>query len=193
MKKKKIAGLALAATLLVGGTFAGTKALFTDKVDPVGELSISTGDVDIEVLGNPEWKLERNGEEGRVISPGGEITKFDNLKRGDILTKTVEIYNNGTLKALVELKENKEITSKLPEGIEYTAKLNGEQITDEKEIELGAAANKKATIEFTIEVTGGGQHNAVDSLNSDEQEMKIIDLKDSYTLNATQQNPKHLK
>ena len=48
MKKKKVAALALAASLLVGGTFIGTKALFTDSIENVGEISISTGDLDIE-------------------------------------------------------------------------------------------------------------------------------------------------
>lgn len=63
MKKNKTIAYMLAATLLVGGTFVGTKALFTDRVDTVGELKISTGDVDIEVTADSQWELSRNGSE----------------------------------------------------------------------------------------------------------------------------------
>ncbi len=41
MKKNKTIAYMMAAMLLVGGTFVGTKALFTDQVDATGEISIS--------------------------------------------------------------------------------------------------------------------------------------------------------
>ena len=81
MKKNKTVAYALAATLLVGGTFLGTKALFTDKVDTVGELSISTGDVDIVAEVTQDWTLDRNGYEPNTgTSDGGRLAQFDNLK-----------------------------------------------------------------------------------------------------------------
>ena len=193
MKKAKLVAMALSATLLVGGTFIGTKALFTDKVDMPVELTISTGDLDIEIGETSEWEIVRNGEENnRVISPGSDgMADYDNLKYGDVITKTVEVYNNGTLNAIVTLEENTEVTERLPEGIEYKVKVNDEEVENVKEFNLGVVGNKRATIEFSIEVTGGGQHNEEGSLNSDEQEQTIIDLKDSYKLSAQQQNPNH--
>ena len=43
MKKNKTIAYMLAATLLVGGTFAGTKALFESKVTAQTDLVITTG------------------------------------------------------------------------------------------------------------------------------------------------------
>ena len=188
MKKNKTVAYMLAATLLVGGTFLGTKALFTDKVDTVGELSISTGDVDIDADVTQDWHLERNGEELNTgTSNDGRLAQFENLKYGDVLTKEVKITNKGTLKALVNFEENKEITSKLPDGIAYTAR-----IVDGKQLEKDTlvAPGESSTIEFKLEVVKGGQHNENGSFNSDNQEETIIDLNDSYTLTAQQQNPK---
>ena len=122
----------LAATLLVGGTFLGTKALFTDKVDVASELAISTGDVDIEVVGTNDWVLDRNGKEfsgdrttgitdeereyntGVTIEHGGgsntQETGGDvfanNLKCGDRLYKEIIIQNQGTLIADTTIGDN---------------------------------------------------------------------------------------
>ena len=63
MKKNKTIAYMLAAALLVGGTFVGTKALFTDKIETAGELQISTGDVNIEIIEPSKWALIRNGNE----------------------------------------------------------------------------------------------------------------------------------
>lgn len=131
MKKNKTLAFMLAASLLVGGTFVGTKALFTDKIDVAGELAISTGDVDIEVVKPTEnkWVLDRNGVEnsdgtigvelrhdskdGADIEtyPGDENTPTtgtfaNNLKPGDIMYKDLFIENKGTLKAEVTLGSN---------------------------------------------------------------------------------------
>ncbi len=189
MKKNKTVAYMLAATLLVGGTFLGTKALFTDKVDTVGELSISTGDVDIDADVTQDWHIEHNGKElDTGTSNDGRLAQFENLKYGDVLTKEVKITNKGTLNALVNFEENKEITSKLPDGIAYTVRIvDGKQLKKDTLVEPG----KSSTIEFKLEVVKGGQHNENGSFNSDKQEETIIDLNDSYTLTAQQQNPKN--
>ncbi len=185
MKKNKTIAYMLAATLLVGGTFVGTKALFTDEIDAVGELSISTGDVDIDSQVIQDWTLERNGYEPDTgTSDKGRLAQFENLKTGDKLTKKVEIINKGTLKAVVNLKEDESITGKLPDGIEYKATLKNNANEDINGSVIAPGYN--AIIDFTIEVVGDGKHNSENSLNSDEQEKTIIDLNDSYVLEAQQ-------
>ena len=185
MKKNKTIAYMLAATLLVGGTFVGTKALFTDEIDAVGELSISTGDVDIDSQVIQDWTLERNGYElDTGTSDEGRLAQFENLKTGDKLTKKVEIINKGTLKAVVNLKEDESITRKLPDGIEYKATLTNNANEDINGSVIAPGYN--AIIDFTIEVVGDGKHNSENSLNSDEQEKTIIDLNDSYVLEAQQ-------
>lgn len=194
MKKNKTIAYALAATLLVGGTFLGTKALFTDKIDSVGELSISTGDVDIDAKVVQDWNLDRNGYEPNTgTSLGGRLAQHENLKTGDIITKKINITNKGTLKAIVTLDENKQITDKLPAGIEFKAEFKdskGNVISNgaPMDMEIG----NSATVDLKLEVVGGGEHNADGSLNSDDQEKTILELRDSYVLNAVQQDPKEV-
>ena len=174
MKKNKTVAYALAATLLVGGTFWGTKALFTDKVDTVGELSISTGDVDMVAEVTQDWTLDRNGYEPNTgTSDGGRLAQFDNLKYGDVLTKKVTITNKGTLKALVNFTENEAVTDKLPTGIDFTA-------------EFKDSKGNKLPAESTMDI---GSSATVD-LKLDKQEQTILELRDAYVLNAQQQNPK---
>lgn len=184
MKKNKTIAYMMAAMLLVGGTFVGTKALFTDKVDTVGELSISTGDVDLGQYVSKDWTLDRNGEDSNTGSTS-KVAKFDNLKYGDVLTKEVKIINKGTLKAVVNFEENTDVTSKLPKGIKYEATFKND---NGEEIEKGSVMepNATGTVEFKLEVIEGGKHNDNESLNSDAQEKQIIELNNSYTLDAEQ-------
>lgn len=192
MKKNKTVAYMLAATLLVGGTFLGTKALFTDKVDVAGEISISTGDVDIAIEKDYGWSLHSNGADD---NKNGKAD-FDNLKTGDTLTKTVMLKNNGTLNAVVNLEKNKDMIPQLPEGFEYTATLVREVSGDPDSVPVYRPLGKDyvmkpgetAHVLLKLKVVGGGQHNQSDSLNSDEQEQQIIDLESSYILNATQVN-----
>ncbi|MGL5328942.1 MAG: hypothetical protein ACRDD7_06715 [Peptostreptococcaceae bacterium] len=191
MKKNKTLAYALAATLLVGGTFLGTKALFTDTLDTVGELAISTGDVDIEVIANEdgatnEWVLNRNGSElsdgtntelkeedkpGLVPSiSGGEDTwenitaskKANNLKPGDVLEKTITVQNQGTLVADLDLTTNEDIKSKLG-PLSDLIEVSG-TINDDDEI---LNPGDKTTLTLTLTVTNkGGQHNKQDSIDT---------------------------
>lgn len=206
MKKNKTIAYMMAAMLLVGGTFLGTKALFTDSIDNVGEISISTGDLDIE-LEDANWVLDRNGIEhgdntqnvddpegigkGEIISNDMNRTKAfaNNLKPGDVLTKTVKVTNKGTL-AVGDLSvtENEGklnlhhlsglITVSKPQ-LGKTTLLPGESTT--------------LTLKMTVE-NKGGQHykegeNNVEGYNTDDIENSTVTLKDAWSLNATQQNP----
>ena len=190
MRKNKTVAYMLAATLLVGGTFLGTKALFTDEVTAAGEISISTGDLDLEVTNDTGWKLTRNGAEDETGTDSKKI--FDNLKTGDILDKEITVTNNGTLIALVDLVENTDLTSKLPEGIKYTATpVTHAGSVDEENGKIKMPSKSSIKVQLKLEVLGGGKHNDTKepTLNSDTQESTTINLNDSYTLKATQQNP----
>ena len=57
MKKNKTIVYMLAAALLVGGTFVGTKAYFTDSAEAKTNLILSMGDVDVSAE-DTEWNYE---------------------------------------------------------------------------------------------------------------------------------------
>lgn len=217
MKKNKTIAYMLAATLLVGGTFVGTKALFTDQTTVAGELKISTGDLDIEVINSGTWELERNGEEhkdGTTITDSSTIGGTDrldedkngqtnekvpngnfanNLKPGDILTKTVTIQNKGTLVA-TNVTVNTVNKSGLYDGL---LKLTSTAL-DKSVLNPGDTA----TFELVLEVNDvGGKHGSESinddqgepkkEFNTDNQENKIINLDELvglWQLSATQQN-----
>lgn len=214
MKKNKTVAYMLAATLLVGGTFLGTKALFTDKIDVAGELSISTGDVDIEVVGENKWLLDRNGAEYSEgtnvgtkeddksgVAPTDDLKEIaskhfaNNLKPGDKLEKSITIENKGTLIAEVTLGNNfGEDNSKLGalNGLvkpSQTVTVKGEVDSDG---EFTLSPGETAEIKLTLSVDGGGQHEQTatgSNYNADNIENTVVDLTDAWTLDAVQQNP----
>ena len=119
MKKNKTIAYMLAATLLVGGTFVGTKAWFTDKVDAKNDLVITTGTLDVEFKGDwcEEWGVISTNEEAEKV--GDNVYK--NVKPGDGFTKGVAITNKGNLstKLSVEGGQVKEGKEDMPFTIEY--------------------------------------------------------------------------
>lgn len=195
MRKNKTIAYALAATLLVGGTFLGTKALFTDKVDVAGELKISTGDVDIEVIKDTNWILDRNGNEfadgttveGETgmgpVNPmvGGSFA--NNIKPGDILTKEITIKNAGTLIAEVDLVRNEEVNLGVLEGF---LKLEETLVEGQNVDKLTLKPNEEITVELKISADGPGLHNK-DGYNTDKIEETTVNLTSAWILNATQQ------
>ena len=193
MNKKRVISYVMAAALLVGGTFAGTKALFTDSVDAIGEVTISTGDVDLAITSEKnEWTLNRNGDEdGKGTNASENI--FNNLKTGDVLTKQIEVTNNGTLVAEVELVRNEIQDAVLNGKMDYTATVTNKDGKVSNTEKMIMQPGEKITIDLMLKVTGGGKHNDEGSLNHDDQEGKAINLSNLYQLNATQQNPKGVK
>lgn len=202
MRKNKTIAYMLAATLLVGGTFVGTKALFTDSIENVGEISISTGDLDIEV-DDANWVLNRNGiEHGdgtqNVEDPEGNGQSMDenmsnditrtkafanNLKPGDKLIKTVRVTNKGTL-AVGNLN-----VTKNKDNIKLGA-LEGLITVSEGTLgktSLIPGESTELQLEIVVE-NKGGQHNK-EGYNTDDIEDATIMLENAWTLNATQQNP----
>lgn len=187
MRKNKTIAYALAATLLVGGTFLGTKALFTDKVDVAGELKISTGDVDIEVINQTDWTLDRNGDEANT-GTNHEDGSLDNIKPGDVLTKEITIKNAGTLIAEVNLVRNEKVNLGVLDGF-----LTLEETLDKGNNvdNLTLNPDEEKTVELKISANGPGLHNK-EGYNTDEIEKETVDLTSAWTLNAKQQDPKDI-
>lgn len=88
MKKNKTIAYALAATLLVGGTFAGTKALFTDSdVIQNDNLTVTTGVVDVDIEEDVWYKNDIPQKQA----------KFDGVVPGDEFKNTAKIMNNSNI------------------------------------------------------------------------------------------------
>lgn len=99
MKKNKTIAYALAATLLVGGTFAGTKAWFTDKDESKSDLILTTGSIDVE-LKSRGWNVVGETEATETNNDG----VFTNVRPGDKFEKAVEVNNLGDLKQILNVK-----------------------------------------------------------------------------------------
>ena len=98
MKKNKTIAYMLAATLLVGGTFVGTKAYFTDSVESKTNLILSMGDVDVSAE-DTEWKYETtvHGKKEATAFRLLNSDSFMNVKPGDKFVKEVIIKNSSNI------------------------------------------------------------------------------------------------
>ncbi|MDY3960018.1 hypothetical protein [Romboutsia timonensis] len=200
MKKNKTIAYMLAATLLVGGTFVGTKALFTDQIDTIGELSISTGDLDIEIDSKEttNWEIMRNGEENEDPNfTEGDEPNYGNIKPGDLLKKKVVIKNAGTLR----IDKNLELShddKKIPNELKGFLKLSQTPITfNDKNGNGFFDPDETAEMTLVIKADGPGVHNTAKgvsdedkakSFNKDEIEKVTFNLNNVWTLKAKQQN-----
>ena len=187
MNKNKVVGLALASALLVGGTFAGTKALFSDTVQVNNELVFSTGDLDIEQIIEPNqinggWVLDRNGDE----SLDGVMDGIMNLKPGDKIKKTVTIKNAGVLDAKISIEQLKEGGIIGSAAGAFTCSITGGDIENEilyaghiREIELVVTMNEDAGGEHRKDKTPG-------NYNTDYLEPQTLELNSLCKVSAKQ-------
>lgn len=111
MKSKKIMGLLLAGAIFVGATAYGSNAWFTDEVKTEANISITMGNLDIELDELPEdeqWWVkegtttETDEEHGDIDYENGTDT-FTNVRPGDKFTRTIPVANVGSLKAKVNI------------------------------------------------------------------------------------------
>ncbi|MGG7078450.1 hypothetical protein [Clostridium sardiniense] len=107
MKKNKIVAFAMAGALLVGGTFAGTKAWFTDSATEKSDLVITTGNIDVDTI-TPDGWLPGNLQDipGQGMQPvedketeadKNDKGEFTNVRPGDKFYKRVRVENKGSL------------------------------------------------------------------------------------------------
>ena len=89
MRKNKTVAYMLAATLLVGGTFAGTKALFSDTETSNNPLILTAGKVDISVDDTEGWS--RYDADGILIEQNKG--SFSDIAVGESYMKNIDISN----------------------------------------------------------------------------------------------------
>lgn len=107
--KKKLLGMLLAGTLMVGAV--GSYAWFSDKaeVDSGIKLTMGTLDVDVKEISDG-WNIV--DETSEIINK--KSTKhFKNVRPGDSFQREFVIANSGTLKQKVSVKLNPEVARKV--------------------------------------------------------------------------------
>ena len=139
MKKSKIISLLLAGALLVGGTFIGTKALFSDTETVANQLVLTTGKVDIRIIPD-RWirNVEDKNEDGvinaldDVYGQGCEESVegiFTNVQPGETFTRYINVIaqdNTYDVNIDVVLKEFSKDNEKIKEFI----KINGDSLAN---------------------------------------------------------------
>jgi len=154
MRKNKTLAFALAATLLVGGTFVGTKAWFTETKTVNSGLVISTGSIDLTVT-STEWQAIGTQESTKVVTEdeGSKVTTFSNTRPGDSFEKTITIQNEGTLAQNIKLSGgtlNDNVKDKLT--VQYFDANEKDINLAEESIQLNTTNNKSYTIKMKVSV-----------------------------------------
>lgn len=103
--KKKVIGMLLAGTLMVGAV--GSYAWFTDRATVNGDIKLTMGTLDV--------KVEYNEREWTVVDPESEILDkapgrdFVNVRPGDSFKRELIVSNNGTLQQDVTVRINPDL------------------------------------------------------------------------------------
>lgn len=161
MKKNKTVAFMLAATLLVGGTFMGTKAFFTDSATASNDLVITMGNVDLLVEEGP-WKNEnKSTEAGQSKNAEGNI--FKNVKPNDSFIKEVTIKNNGSLKQVIKLNRG-DVSKEYPSILKVGETITSEIGTDKT---LNPGEEIKACINVQVMSNEDHKFNEKGSVNNE--------------------------
>ena len=148
--KKKLLGMLLAGTLMVGAV--GSYAWFSDKaeVDSGIKLTMGTLDVDVKEISDG-WDIV--DETSEIINK--KSTKhFKNVRPGDSFQREFVIANSGTLKQKVSVKLNPEIARKVVATIGDQAVLFDDLFNlkfELGELELPMKSNADGTFEFELD------------------------------------------
>lgn len=148
--KKKLLGMLLAGTLIVGAV--GSYAWFSDKaeVDSGIKLTMGTLDVDVKEISDG-WDIV--DETSEIINK--KSTKhFKNVRPGDSFQREFVIANSGTLKQKVSVKLNPEIARKVVATIGDQAVLFDDLFNlkfELGELELPMKSNADGTFEFELD------------------------------------------
>ncbi|CUP49059.1 Uncharacterised protein [Turicibacter sanguinis] len=172
MKKNKTMAYALAVALLVGGTFVGTKAWFSDQVTTDNGIIITMGTLNLELIENNAekegenlgWKLFRDEEvindslgtkkESDEDSKNGDIKKQHlNIRPGDYFEKTFTVKNTGSLDQIVKVD-----TKLLANGInndyfKLTILDNNNLLQEGNEFRLNPDETKTVTLKLQLNET----------------------------------------
>lgn len=181
MKKNKTIGFMMAAVLLVGGTFMGTKALFTDKAEATNNLVITMGNLDINTK-EDEWKIITSTDTGTETTQ--KVSDITNVKPGDRFMKKVTITNDGSLNQKIDIV-------KTGESAEYPGTIlvgDSIQLLKGKVLEPGKSVNTYIDVLVTPEMKGEFEKDGQNKANK-----PIFDfnkLTPKFEIKATQTNEK---
>ena len=115
--KKKLLGMLLAGTLMVGAV--GSYAWFSDKAEVDSGIKLTMGTLDVEVKEHSDgWVIM---DETSEIINKNSTKHFKNVRPGDIFQREFYINNTGTLKQNVTVKLNPDIAKKVVATIEGQA------------------------------------------------------------------------
>ncbi len=148
--KKKLLGMLLAGTLMVGAV--GSYAWFSDKaeVDSGIKLTMGTLDVDVKEISDG-WNIV--DETSEIINK--KSTKhFKNVRPGDSFQREFVIANSGTLKQKVSVKLNPEVARKVVTTIGDQAVLFDDLFNlkfELGELELPMKINENEIFEFELD------------------------------------------
>ena len=184
MKKNKTIAYALAATLLVGGTFAGTKALFSDKAEAYNDLVITMGNLNVDVV-EGEWELENSDSESENSTNND---RFTNVKPGDSFLKKVTVTNNGSLNQKLSVEQNAigAIPDTIKVGETLTRDLHGKTLAPGQSIETAINVN--------IHPDMGGAYGEEGSYNQNQKPtFNFNELSSVFEITAEQIHEKEAK
>lgn len=100
--KKKVIGMLLAGTLMVGAV--GSYAWFTDQAKVNGDIKLTMGTLDVKVIDSERgWTVE---DETSEILNKDNRTAFKNVRPGDTFEREFLVQNVGTLEQNVTVKLN---------------------------------------------------------------------------------------
>lgn len=117
--KKKVIGMLLAGTLMVGAI--GSYAWFTDQAKVDSNIKLTMGTLDVEVKEHTDGWVVMD-ETSEIINK--DATKhFKNVRPGDVFQREFYINNTGTLKQNVTVKLNPDIAKKI------VATVDGQAVT----------------------------------------------------------------
>lgn len=148
--KKKVVGMLLAGTLMVGAV--GSYAWFSDKaeVDSGIKLTMGTLDVDVKEISDG-WNIV--DETSEIINK--KSTKhFKNVRPGDSFQREFVIANSGTLKQKVSVKLNPEVARKVVTTIGDQAVLFDDLFNlkfELGELQLPMKINENEAFEFELD------------------------------------------
>ena len=148
--KKKLLGMLLAGTLMVGAV--GSYAWFSDKaeVDSGIKLTMGTLDVDVKEISDG-WNIVV--ETSEIINKNS-TKHFKNVRPGDSFQREFVIANSGTLKQKVSVKLNPEVARKVVTTIGDQAVLFDDLFNlkfELGELELPMKINENETFEFELD------------------------------------------
>lgn len=103
--KKKVLGMLLAGTLMVGAV--GSYAWFTDQAKVNGDVKLTMGTLDVKVIdANRGWTVD--DETSEILNKDNKKA-FKNVRPGDTFSREFLVQNVGTLNQNVTVKLNPEL------------------------------------------------------------------------------------